>query len=147
MLATTFFREPLQSITESHLLGYNHGLRNGDVVAGKLNYQFYLQILYLSGENLTIARDKSRDLANGLLQRKQKFLLNGASCLYLQAVAFIEGLEFEEKQQGPTKIPRWEDMAKSRSSFHLDFTLVVSVVTSEPGTTMLKVSLTLHHFI
>ena len=97
---------------------------------------------------MTIARDKSRDLANGLLQRKQKFLLNGASCLYLQAVAFIEGLEFEEKQQGPTKIPRWEDMAKSRSSVHLDFTLVVSVVTScEPGTTMLKVSLTLHHFI
>ena len=129
MLATNFFREPLQSTSESHLLGYNHGLRNGDVDAGELNYQFYLQILYFSGENLTIARDKSRDLANGLLQRKQKFLLNGASCLYLQAVAFIKGLEFEEKQQGSTKIPCWEDMAKNMSIAHLEFTLVVSVVT------------------
>jgi len=97
---------------------------------------------------LTIARDKSRDLANGLLQRKQKYLLNGSCCIYLQAVAFIKGLEFEEKQQGSTNIPPWEDMTKSRTSSHLEFTLVVSVVTScEPGTTMLKVSLTLHHFI
>lgn len=118
--------EPLQSIAESHLLGYKYGQRNGDVVSSTLNYQFHLQINYLTGQTLTTSRDKCREFALQLVQRKQQFLLNGACCLYLQAVALMHGLEFEEEGNGVEKLPSWGDIAKSRTGAHLDFSLVFS---------------------
>lgn len=118
--------EPLQSITESHLLGSKYGERNGDVASGSLNYQFYLQLSYLSGQNLSIVREKSREFAHKLLQRKQKFMFNGTCSIHLQAVAFIEGSEFSKEGNGTDTLSSWDDMAKSRAGSHADFPLIFS---------------------
>ena len=125
---TLFDSEPLQSIGESHLLGYKHGQRNGDVVASTLNYQFYLQVIYVAGPHLSTIRDKCREFAIQLVQRKQQFLLRGATCLYLQAVAMIHGLGFKEEGNGTESLPEWADMTKTRTGAHLDFSLIVSVM-------------------
>jgi len=120
--------EPLQSIADSHLLGYKYGQRNGDVVSSSLNYQFYLQVSYLSGQSLHTARIKSREFAQELLQRKQIFGFNGACSIYQQSVAFIEGMDFVE--EGTEKLISWESL-KSRAGpncANLDFRLVVSLV-------------------
>jgi predicted ATPase len=60
--------EPLQSISESHLLGFKLGQRNGDVVSGRLNYLFYLQIFYMSGQSLHVTREKSKKFSQELVQ-------------------------------------------------------------------------------
>ena len=121
----------MQSIADSHLLGYQYGQRNGDLVSGALNYQFYLQISFFSGQSLPVARVKSRDFAHELLQRKQQFLLNGSSLLHLQAVALIEGLEFVEEENSTDKLPTWDDIAKSQAGSNLDFSFVVSLLLCE----------------
>lgn len=112
--------EPMQSIAESHLLGYKHGERNGDIVSSQLNYLFYLQISYLSGQSLTFVREKSRDFAHQLLQRKQKFLMPGSWTLHLQSVLFMEGPDYEEEEAN-MQFPTLEQMRKART--HLDYRL------------------------
>jgi len=116
--------EPLQSIADSHLLGYKYGQRNGDVVSSSLNYQFYLQVLYFSGQSLSTVRIKTREFGHELLQRKQVFGYNGACLLYQQSAALIEGMDFVE--EGEENLPSWENL-KSRAgpnSANRDFCLV-----------------------
>ena len=118
------YSEPLQSIAESHLQGFKYGQRNGDTIASQLNYQFSLQISYISGKNLDFVRDKSKQFVYELLQRKQQFLRNGAWTVYLQATAFAEGLDYEEGEEHKN-LPSWNVLEKG-SGAHLDFSLVMS---------------------
>jgi len=119
------YSEPLQSIAESHLLGYKSGQRNGDVSSSTINYQFYLLIIYFTGQSLAASKDKSREFALQLLQRKQQFMLNGACAMYHSAVAFMKGLDFKEEGLGVEKLPSWIEI-KSRSGLHVDLSIVVS---------------------
>ena len=114
-----FLSEPLQSIAESHLLGYDYGQRNGDIVSGRLNYQFYGLINFVSGQNLADCRDKSREFAHELLRCKQKFMLRGTWAIYLQAVAFIEGIDVNaEEEDGSNKLFTWDNITDGA---HQDF--------------------------
>ena len=114
-----FLSEPLQSIAESHLLGYDYGQRNGDIVSGRLNYQFYGLINFVSGQNLADCRDKSREFAHELLRCKQKFMLRGTWAIYLQAVAFIDGIDFNaEEEDGSNKLFTWDNITDGA---HQDF--------------------------
>ena len=111
--------EPLQSIAESHLLGYDYGQRNGDIVSGRLNYQFYVLINFVSGQNLADCRDKSREFAHELLRCKQQFILRGTWTIYLQAVAFIEGIDVNaEEEDGSNKLFTWDNITDGA---HQDF--------------------------
>ncbi|KAL7546921.1 LOW QUALITY PROTEIN: hypothetical protein ACHAWF_011795, partial [Thalassiosira exigua] len=107
--------EPLQSISESFLIGYNHGQRSGDLKSASINYWFYLENSYPSGQNLSFVREKSRTFALELLQRKQQFVLYGTWALYLQASAFVEGLGFEE-QEVPGLPSSWDNLLKSNAT-------------------------------
>ena len=133
-----FLSEPLQSIAESHLLGYDYGQRNGDIVSGRLNYQFYGLINFVSGQNLADCRDKSREFAHELLRCKQKFMLRGTWAIYLQAVAFIEGLDFTEKEDNPNELPTWENLAVGETGSHLDFSVgkLFNVVKNNDGASL-----------
>lgn len=115
--------EPLQSIAETHLLGHRSGQRNGDTLYSALNYLFYLQICYQSGQNLSIARGKSRDFAFELLRRKQKFMLNGAWCIYLQSAALMEGLDYKDEEDSSGMLPTWDEMTPKSGKTHKDFFL------------------------
>ncbi|KAL7551904.1 hypothetical protein ACHAWF_015133 [Thalassiosira exigua] len=118
--------EPLQSISESHLIGFNQGQRFGDLTSTTLNYLLYLQVTYLSGQNLSVVREKSRAFALELLERKQQFLLNGTWPLHLQTLAFTEGLDFEEEESAFNELPRWDNILISDAGRNSDLLLVYS---------------------
>ncbi|KAL7541595.1 hypothetical protein ACHAXR_011473 [Thalassiosira sp. AJA248-18] len=117
--------EPVQCIAESHTLGCQIGQRNGDIVSGNLNYLFYIQISFMSGQSLTMIRDKSRKFALELLQREQKFMLMGAVCFHHQAAALIGGMEFEDEES--SKLPTWDEYTTlATTGPNKDFSLVFS---------------------
>ncbi|KAL7534218.1 hypothetical protein ACHAWF_004756 [Thalassiosira exigua] len=116
-VGVSWVAEPLQSMAESHLIGYHHGQRGGDVMSTTLNYLLYLQVTYLSGQNLSIVRDKSRAFALELLQRKQQFLIYSTRILYLQTIAFMEGLDFEVEDEGALRaLPTWDNIKEIRAA-------------------------------
>ncbi|KAL7554456.1 hypothetical protein ACHAWF_017907 [Thalassiosira exigua] len=115
--------EPLQSISESHLFGYHHGQRDGDVESSSINYQFFLLATYLSGQNLAIVREKSRAFALELVQRKQQYMLRVTWPLHLQTLAFTEGLDFEEDERAFNALPRWDNILNLGAGRNSDFLL------------------------
>jgi predicted ATPase len=122
----SWVKEPLQSIPESHLVGYHHGQRGGDVWSSTVNYLLYLQIIYLSGQSLSHVRKKIWAFALELLQRKQQFMFYGMRVLYLQILALIEGLDFKEEEDAQHALPSWENSLKSGAGKNLDMLLVFS---------------------
>ncbi|KAL7554455.1 hypothetical protein ACHAWF_017906 [Thalassiosira exigua] len=118
--------EPLQSISESHLIGYNHGQRGGDVVSANMNYMFYLQIIYLAGQKLSDVREKIRVFSLGLLERKQHHIFYGLRVLYLQTVAFIKGLDFVEEEDALNAISSSDITLKPSAGKNSDALLVFS---------------------
>ncbi|KAL7551905.1 hypothetical protein ACHAWF_015134 [Thalassiosira exigua] len=114
------------SISESHLVGFNQGQRGGDVLSANLNYWLYLLVTYLSGQNLSIVREKIRTFALELLQRKQQFMIYGMRILYLQTLALMEGLDFEEEEGALKALPSWDTIVKSSAGKNSDFLLPIA---------------------
>jgi hypothetical protein len=87
-----------------------------------------LNLFFLTGQSLPICIEKARELSRKLVRRKQEFILNNACCLYWQALACVEGLDFEEEDDGREKLPTWDEIATSPTSQNWDFSLVVSAI-------------------
>ncbi|KAL7538397.1 hypothetical protein ACHAWF_010802, partial [Thalassiosira exigua] len=129
-VAVSWVAEPLQSISESLITGYKHGQRCGDLKSASGNYIMFLENIYLSGQNLSSVRDKSRKFALELLQRKQQFAIYGTWAIYLQACAFMEGLGYEE-QEGTLlggHLPSWYNiiLASNNAARNSEFLLMYS---------------------
>ena len=110
-----FSREPLHSIAESHVVGYNAGRRTGDVLWETTNYFFYLQMLYFSGQSLSNVHEKARELVLQLSQRKLGFNKKGAYLLYLQSGLLSEGLEFNAEPEVRMQLPTWDQILTTRA--------------------------------
>ena len=84
------FIEPLQSVADSHLMGYKAGQQLGDLLFSSWNLQLSLLLNYIGGTNLIILQKAIKECSMKLIQNQSLF--PGFILLHSQVTALTQGL-------------------------------------------------------
>lgn len=85
-----WYIEPLQSVGESHLMGYKAGQQLGDLIYSSWNLQLSIILNYIGGNNLIALQKAIKECSMKLIQNQSLF--PGFILLHSQVTALTQGL-------------------------------------------------------
>jgi len=85
-----WYIEPLQSVAESHMMGYKAGLQLGDLLFSGWNLQLSIILNYIGGNNLIALQKAIKECSMKLTQKQSLF--PGFILLHSQVTALTQGL-------------------------------------------------------
>jgi len=100
--------EPIQSVAETHMLGFRAGQQAGDVESATLNQLQSLTDKFLSGGSLERCRAEALECLKRLTQRKQSYMKDRFNAYALLVFEFIHGTD-----RSTENLPTWDRLLNS----------------------------------